>query len=202
MLLVFFILLIIILLIISLRFEIEIENFKYSNYKKQIPDNFIVKFRIFILNNLKIIQIKLNKEKIKQIYSKQKLEKIDAKKLMKKLPKGYKEKIKILEIINLKKVNLYLEIGTEDVMITTMFIPILATTLSIIFSKTSNPQNCYYKLQPIYIDKNIYKINLNCIISIKVIHIINIMWRILRKRDDINERTSNRGSYAYRYGQH
>lgn len=202
MLLVFFIPLIIILLIISLRFEIEIENFKYSNYKKQISDNFIVKFRIFILNNLKIIQIKLNKEKINKIYSKQKLEKIDAKKLMEKLPKSNKEKIKILQIINLKRVNLYLEIGMQDVMITTMLIPILATILSIIFAKISNKQNCYYKLQPIYIDKNIYKINLNCIISIKLIHIINIMWRILRKRDDINERTSNRGSYAYRYGQH
>lgn len=202
MLLVFFILLIVILLIISLRFEIEIENFEYSNYKKQVSDNVIIKFKIFILDSLKIIQIKLNKEKIKKIYSKQKLEKIDARKIMKKLPKSNKAKIKILEIINLKKVNLYLEIGTEDVMITTMLIPILATILSIIFAKTANSQRCFYKLQPIYIDKNIYKINLNCIISIKMIHIINIMWRILRKRDDINERTSNRGAYAYRYGQH
>ena len=46
MLLVFFILLIIILLIISLRFDIEIENFEYSNYKKQVPDNLIIKFKI------------------------------------------------------------------------------------------------------------------------------------------------------------
>lgn len=202
MLLVFFILLIIILLIISLRFEIEIENFEYSNYKKQVPDNLIIKFKIFILDRLKIIQINLNKQKIKKIYLKQKLKKFDAKKLMQKLPKDHQEKIKILEIIKLKKVNLYLEIGTEDVMITTMIIPILATTLSIIFAKTSNSQKCFYKLQPIYIDKNIYKINLNCIISIKMIHIINIMWRILRKRDDINERASNPRTYAYRYGQH
>ena len=202
MLLVFLIFLILILLIISLRFEIEIENFESSNYKKQFQDNLIIKFKIFILDRLKIIQIKLNKEKMKQIYLKQKPKKIDAKKLIKKLPKSNKEKIKILQIINLKKVNLYLEIGTEDVMVTTIIIPVLATILSIIFAKKSNSQKCFYKLQPIYTDKNIYKINLNCIISIKMIHIINIMWRILRKRDDINERTSNRGAYAYRYGQH
>ncbi len=202
MLLVFFIFLIIILLIVSLRFEIEIEDFEYSNYEKQISDKLMIKFKIFILNNIKILQIGLNKQKIKRIYSKKRLEKINAKRLIQKLPKSNKEKIKILEIIKLKKVNLYLQIGTQDVMFTTIFIPMFTTILSIIFAKTSNPQKCFYKLQPIYIDKNIYKISLNCIISIKMIHIINIMWKVLRKRDDINERTSNPRTYEYSYGQH
>ena len=103
MLLVFFILLIICLLIISLRFEIEIENFEYSNYKKQISNKFKVKFRIFLINKLKILELKLNKEKMKKIYSKQSLEKIDTKKMVKKLPKSNKEKIKILEMLKLKK---------------------------------------------------------------------------------------------------
>lgn len=199
MLLVFFILLIICLLIISLRFEIEIENFEYSNYEKQIPDNFKVKFRIFLINKLKILELKLNKEKMKKIYSKQKLEKIDTKKMMRKLPKSNKEKIKILEMLKLKKIKLYIEIGTEEIMLTTMIIPILSSLFSVIFSMICNKNDCYYKVNPIYIDENIYKINLDCIISIKMIHIIVIMWKILRKRVDTNERTSNRRSYAYRY---
>lgn len=202
MLLVFFILLIICLLIISLRFEIEIENFEYSNYKKQIPDNFKVKFRIFIINKLKILELKINKEKMKKIYSKQKLEKIDTKKMMRKLPKSNKEKIKILEMLKLKKIKLYLEIGTEEIMLTTMIIPILSSVFTVIFSMACNPKDCYYKVIPIYIDKNIYKINLDCIISIKMIHIIVIMWKFLRKRVDTNERTSNRRPYAYRYEQY
>ena len=44
-----------------------------------------------------------------------------------------------------------------------------------------------------------YKIDLNCIFSLKMIHIINIMWLILRKRDDKNGRTSNRRFNAYSY---
>ena len=82
-------------------------------------------------------------------------------------------------------------------MLTTMLIPILSSMIAIIFTKACNPNDCYYKVNPIYIDENIYKINLDCIISIKMIHIIIIMWNILRKRDDINDRTSNRRSYAY-----
>lgn len=202
MLLVFFIILIIFFIIISLKFEIEIENFEYSNYKKEIPDNLLVKIRVFIINKIKIIEISFNKEKMKRLYSKKRLEKLNSKKLVQKLPKNNKEKIKILKIIQIEKLHLYIEIGTEELMLTIALIPIISTILSIIFTKKCNPRSSFYKIQPIYIDKNIYKINLDCIIRIKMIHIINIMWRILRKRDDVNERTSNTRTYEYGYEQH
>ena len=56
----------------------------------------------------------------------------------------------------------------------------------------------YYKLNPLYINRNIYKINLNCIIDAKLVHIIYAIY-LIRKGDDINERTSNRKSYEYSY---
>lgn len=198
--LLFFLLLIVLIefIVISLRFEFEIENFSYSNMLKKIPDNFCIKVKLYIFNKLKFLEIKLDNKKIKKIYSKQKVEKIDTKKIMKDLPKSNKEKLNLLKKINLQKLDLNLEIGTIDIMFTTLIIPIISSFLSCLLVKADN-QNCKYRIMPIYVEDFMYKIDLNCIFSLKMIHIINIMWLILRKRDDKNGRTSNRRFNAYRY---
>ena len=58
-----------------------------------------------------------------------------------------------------------------------------------------------YTIEPIYQNKNIYKIQFNCIIQVKMVHIINVIYIFLKKgRSDLNERTtSNRRSYGYSY---
>ena len=189
-----FLVIILILLIISLRIEFEIENLKYSD--KHISNNIKVKFRFYILEKIKILDIKFNKEKLNKIISKQKFSKIDTKKLKENLPKSNKDKLKILKIFRVKKLNLYLSIGTEDIMFTTFIIPTISTILSFILAKIGN-NNCKYKIEPIYNDKNTVKISLDSIISIKIVHIIGIMWKILKNGDGKNEITSNRRTYAY-----
>lgn len=198
--LLFFLFLIVFLeiIVISLRFEFEIENFSYSNMLNKTPDNFCIKVRIYIFNKIKFLEIKLDNQKLNKIYSKQKVEKIDTKKMMKRLPKSNKEKLNLLKKINLQKLDLNLEIGTIDIMLTTSIIPILSSFLSYFLVKAGN-RNCKYRIMPIYVERFVYKIDLNCIFSLKMIHIINIMWLILRKRDDKNGRTSNRRFNAYRY---
>ena len=57
-------------------------------------------------------------------------------------------------------------------------------------------KNCFYDIKPIYKDKNLYEISLNCIIEVKMVHIINMIYKIVKKRrSDKNERTSNRRAY-------
>ena len=198
--LLFFLLLIVFIefIVISLRFEFEIENFSYSNFLKKTPDNFCIKVRLYIFNKLKFLEIKLDNKKLKKIYNKQKVEKIDTKKIVKNLSKSNKEKINLLKKINLQKLDLNLEIGTIDIMFTTLIIPIISSFLSCLLIKAGN-RNCKYRIIPIYVEDFMYKIDLNCIFSLKMIHIINIMWLILRKRDDKNGRTSNRRFNAYSY---
>ena len=61
-----------------------------------------------------------------------------------------------------------------------------------------NDQNYYYKIMPIYGKGNILKLNLSCIINLKLVHIINIIYMIIKKeRSDKYVRTSNRGTYGY-----
>ena len=198
--LLFFLLLIVLVefVVISLRFEFEIENFSYSNMLKKTPDNFYIKVRLYIFNKLKFLEIKLDNKKLRKIYNKKKVEKIDTKKVMRNLPKSNKEKLNLLKKINLQKLDLNLEIGTVDIMVTTLIIPFLSSFLSCLLIKVDN-RNCKYRIMPIYVEDFMYKIDLNCIFSLKMIHIINIMWLILRKRDDENGRTSNRRFNAYSY---
>lgn len=198
--LLFFLLLIVFveIIVISLRFEFEVENFSYSNILKKTPDDFCIKLRLYIFNKIKFLEIKLDNKKLKKIYNKQKVEKIDTKKIMKNLPKSNKEKLNLLKKINLQKLDLNLEIGTIDIMFTTLIIPIISSFLSCLLIKAGN-RNCKYRIMPIYVEDFMYKIDLNCIFSLKMIHIINIMWLILRKRDDKNGRTSNRRFNAYSY---
>ena len=165
---------------------------------KKTPDNFCIKVRLYIFNKLKFLEIKLDNKKLKKIYNKQKVEKIDTKKVMRNLPKSNKEKLNLLKKINLQKLDLNLEIGTVDIMLTTLIIPVLSSFLSCLLIKAGN-RNCKYRIMPIYVEDFMYKIDLNCIFSLKMIHIINIMWLILRKRDDKNGRTSNRRFNAYSY---
>ena len=58
-----------------------------------------------------------------------------------------------------------------------------------------------YNIKPLYYNKNLYKINLNCIIEIKMVHIINIIFILIKKGRKKNEQstTSNRKPYAYSY---
>lgn len=62
-------------------------------------------------------------------------------------------------------------------------------------------KNYKYQITPIFQNKNLYKINLNCIIQLKMVHIINVIYIFSKKgRSDKNERTaSNRKSYGYSY---
>ncbi len=195
MLLVFLTLIIfIIACIVTLRIEIDIQKLSLSNIKKIDKDKFTLKIRFYIFNYLKIVQIKLNNKKIKKILNNKK---IDIKKIANKLPKNKKQDLKLLQALRVKKLYLKLEIGTIDIMITTFLIPIISTILSVLLIKSANRKNCYYKITPLYTDENIYNIDLNCIISIKIIHIISIMLKNINKGADKHERTSNRRSYAY-----
>ena len=102
-----------------------------------------------------------------------------------------------------KKVHLDIEIkfGLEDVVITSYLIVAISVLISNILPfliDYKDYSNCRYKIEPIYLNKNLYKITLNCIIEEKMVHIINILFKFLKKgRSDKYERTSNRRSYDY-----
>ena len=89
-------------------------------------------------------------------------------------------------------------------MLTTYAIPFISTLISFFLKLTvknvnlRNKREYYYKIEPVY-NTNIINLRLNCIINVKMVHIINIIYIFLNKkgRSDKYERTSNRRSYDY-----
>lgn len=193
MLLVFLILTIILLLIIFFRFEIHIKKFKYSSETKEISPDTIIIINFYIFYFIKIFRIKINRDKIVKFIKKQNLN-VDFKE-MKKINNKFNIKY-IIKIFEVKKINLLINFGTKDALLTSIIVPIFSTIISMIYYKI-NEKDSYFKINPLYIDKNIFEIKLKCIISIKVVHIIYIICKIIRKRVDKNERASNRRAYAY-----
>ena len=97
-----------------------------------------------------------------------------------------------------------MQIGLESPVLTAFTVTTLSSIISIFlpYVATSEKKEQYeYVITPIYQNRNLYKIEFNCIIQVKMVHIINVISSILKKgRSDLNERTtSHRRSYGYSY---
>lgn len=201
---VIFLLTLFILLLLS-TIRIEIKNLKIGNKEVEnqtrIKDNYEVKIGVYFLEKIPILWIRLNNKKVRKIYHSKRLEKIDLKKIETTIPFN-KQTLQIIKQIKIRisKLNLQVAIGTEDAVLTSYLVAMIASVIGILLPHIINKNsNYYYKVNPLYQNKNEYHIDLDSIICIKIVHIIDSMLFLLKKGRDKNERTSNRRSYAYRY---
>lgn len=192
------ILIFLLLLITFSTIRIQIENFELSNMENEKkPKNYKIKIALYLFNKIKWIWFNFDDKKIQKISQKSKWTEVDIKKYFDvkdiKLVKKLSPKISFL--------NLKVKFGTFDILATTYIVAILSTFIAVLLPytiKKYKKENYYYEILPVYSDKNLYEIKLNCIIEEKMVHIISIVHALLKKRRvDKNERTSNRRSYAY-----
>ena len=199
------VLLIFVILLLS-EIQIEIKNLKIGNKeekKGRIKDKYEVKITLYFLEKIPILWFRLNDKKIRRISKSKQLEKIDLKAIEKNVMFN-KETIQIIKNIKIKisKLNLRIDLGTEDVIFTSYLIAFIASLIGLILPhivQKNKINNCKYIVNPIYQNRNIYHVNLDSIISIKIVHIIYSMLFFIKKGRDRNERPSNRRAYAYRY---
>lgn len=108
-----------------------------------------------------------------------------------------KDLLRIIRSSNLKveQIHLDISIDTVSIMITTFLTVIFSTIISSILTlnnKSINSQRCKYKVEPLYQNKNMINLNLDCIITSDFVHISNIVYKLFKKdKGDKNERTSN-----------
>ena len=224
-------LLIISIIFATIKFQLIIEEFKYKRItqtelftnKKQTDKQlkFLIKLRICIFSKIPVATIKVNEEKLKELEKRKNFEKIQKilkeqidklqAKLIKNLSKT-KDAKALLNIITIakelklqfKKIDLKINIGLENVIATSMLIPIISTIIAFALrSLEVKPGENQYKIMPKYNlqnDGTQINILLKCIIEVKMIHIINIMYIIKNQRKvKKHVRTSNRRSYDYSY---
>ena len=192
------------ILIIS-TIQIEIKNLVInSNNKKENKINLYI--RLKILNKLTYLKVEVNREKISDFkdLDKRILEKINQ--IKNKLISNRKEILNIDNIRALKYLNLKidelefdLKIGLADSFFTSIIVGIIWTLISILIARNEKEYiNKNYSIKPEYNENPLIKIKLNCIINIKMIHIINVIYMLRKKKrsGEYNERTSYRRTYA------
>ena len=191
----FFILLFLVLILLIIwnsKIEIKIYNLNISIPRKKVgkrdPEVYL---RIIIFNKIPILKINLKKLKTEKINLGAVIER--AKKLEQK---GNKQKwlislIKSLKDlkIEIKEADVKIELGTEDAALTAITVGLIASLLGIILKGQK------FEIIPLYQDKNIINIKLNCIFRLNLMHYI---YKTISKGRDENERKpSDRRSYAY-----
>ena len=185
--------------------QIKVTNLILENKKerdvKRINNSYKIKIGIYFLNKIPILWINLNSKKIKKISSSKSLPKVDFQKLKNKenINKKIVNLIKNIQI-KVKNIKLNVNIGTIDAILTSYLVAVIASVIGIILphiTEKNNINTCYFIVNPKYQNKNEYNIKFEGIIYIKIVHIIFSMLNFVRKGSNENERTSNRGTYAY-----
>ena len=198
---IFILIILSIILIIFSTIKLNIANISFNNFengikKKKIDKEFLVYIELYVFGKIKVMKIKVTDRMLKKLHVQENMKDIKkdvevAKKV--KLP----EIIKALKI-KFDKVNFEAQIGTEELFLTVFLVAIIS---SLFKKKKKNCEykNINYKIMPLYQFGNTINFRLNCIINVKMVHIIYVIYILLKKGMIKNERTSNRRSYDYSY---
>ena len=203
----FIMIIIIVYIIISLKINFKIETFNYNSMlPKKVKLKYNILITIYIFNKIPIIKIKLTTKSWNKIRQKVKkrIDEIDVTDIERdrEINKKILEITKMLKI-NIKDFNLRLELGTEDAIITSFLVPIIGIIISYLLRQNMvDFKRQKFIIQPVYCNQNLLNLVFSGIFEIKMIHIINIIYVLIKGRGKVwkNERTtSNRRAYGHSY---
>ncbi len=195
----------VIIIILCSTIKIEIENFEIKNISTpKIVYDFQIQIKLYLLKKLLIFKIPINKQKLQNNKVIEKLKHTPIKKET-IINLDFLEELRNLSP-QIEMLQLNLKIGTENVLCTSVIVFLISMVLSIglpYLVDTKDYSNIKYEITPFYIGKNQLHLQFRSIIYVKMVHIINIIFIYLQKRrEEKNERTSNRRSYADSYEQY
>ena len=187
---------ILIVLALNSKLELHISNLRISTEENpKVQAKYKIELGIILFEKIKIFNIDTSKMKV----NKQNLGKI-AKKIKEK-DENYTNKKLINEVIKnlrnmetqIKELKLMLQFGLEDAAQTAILVGVISSIIALVLKdKVKKPNR--YEVMPIYKNKNIFKLDLDCIIRI---NLANYIYKNIMKGREKNERkSSNRKSYA------
>lgn len=218
------ILAIILFLVLVSRIEIRAQSIYFNNIEK-MRNNTKMKIKVSLkIGKIPWLFIKLDKSKIEKIYLLIKKNEIknnidveeQQKKIISMLQNRNIRKQVVSIDLNLTKLKLEIRIANKEYPVTayiTSFVAILISNiLPYITKKQSNKaitKNIYYKVEPVYVNKNAYDILADVTLNIKIYQIIFTLIRINKETNGKNKikkkegknygRTSNRKFNEHSY---
>ena len=174
--------------------KLEIKKLHISNIESKLKVDFVLNIGIYFLDNVQIIKFTIDNYKISNLLQSGKLDLSKYKKnnaINKDIIKSLKKDEFKIEYFKLEGY-----FSTFDNVLSSMLYGIVNAIIPILIAR---------KLEGDYINsieflnttENKININLNCIISIKMVNIINILHYLKKKGRDNNGKSSNRRTYAY-----
>ena len=201
------ILITVIILLSSLKVKIEKLQIYYSDQYSNMDYN--IKIGLYFCNKVPILKFKLNKnDKSKIFENKDILAKF--KKVISTLNTNKKIQIKdglpklkiAKKYFNIEKLKFNLNIDTENIILTSYLVGIISAVIPNVLRKNirkNNRKSYWFRIKPLYKNQNHINLNFSSIISIKVVHIINMLKKMGGKK---HERTSNRRLNVNCYGKY
>ena len=225
MLLFLFIILTILMIIAIILSEIRFNIVKYeyssnSNEQNQKSDKIRnqAKLEFYLLGKIKFLNLNLNNKKISTKLNKTLIEnklnqiKGNIDNLTKDEKKRRRENIKtsikgLIKKLKIEKLGIKILLDTEDPTLTSCLIGGLYITIPNIIKHNFvnfSEENYSLDITPLYKFTNYFYISLNCIFSIKIVHIINMLIENLYRKGQKRkyERSPNRRTNANCNGKH
>lgn len=206
MLLVFLILGIIavfVFLFLTLKIRISIKGEKQSqNLSEKMNSPIKLKVSFYTFGGIKIASKQIKKEDVTKLLEKQKANVWND---FKKYEPKFFILLKDLEKmkVSVKKLYLSIHLGTEQLAVTSFLVVLFSTFLSILLAKfvqIPDKKKIQYQILPYYQEKNQYHVKVDCIIQVKMVHIIYVIYRVIKRKEiDEHGKSSNRRSYEYSY---
>lgn len=184
---------------------IEIINFRFcSQTKRHINQDYEIVIQLKILKCIPIFKVKLTKDRLEKLRLKEKIKKVDFTALETNLSwdREIVKSIKQLDV-SIPKINLHIDIGTENASLTSILVPAISTAIAIVLrKKVKQYENQIFIMHPVYQNQNLVNLFISGIFEVKMRHIIDIMYHFMKKEKKgvkKYERTSNRRAYDYSY---
>lgn len=173
-----------VIMLIFSSFKLIVTNLEINNSNNKIMRIYELKIAFYLLGKIKLFSFKINNNKTKKIlekdFIKQKIENIKIKS-HEKSKKQKKFQIKILKQfikkLELESINLLIYVDTKNVILTSYFVAIISSIIPNILKeniKNFDSKHHIFKITPLYKNQNYIYIKLNCIINIKIVHIISM----------------------------
>ncbi len=190
---------IILIIFLFSKIQIKIENFKFTSETiRHINTDYKFVIKLYIFSKIPILKISITKKFLERLKLKEKMKTFEMDFIENKLKvdKDILKAMKKLDV-NIKKLNLRIDLGTENASFTSILIPILSTVISMLLrNRIKDYKSQHYIINPIFTNQNLINIELSSIFEIKMIHIIDSIY-VLNKKEGVDkyERTSNRRAY-------
>lgn len=179
------------------KIEFKISDLDISTARKEkVNSNYKMHINVIIFNKIKVFsrdikKMKLKKQNLNKLYNT--VKSVEGKSNPKNSFIMLLQTLKNLQI-ETKKLNLKIELGTEDAAISAILVGIISSIIGIILKNQASKEQ-RFEVNPLYINENILNLKLDGIFRINLIHYI--YKNILKGRENNERKSSDRRPYAY-----